>query len=86
LNKIVQLFKALGVDETTKWRTAYRTVQDSDEWQQDEELQNLPGLDVLLAFEDYSRIKEREYEENARKRQVEKTSKERKAREGFKVR
>ena len=40
----------------------------------------------MLAFEDYSRVREREYEEQMRRAAVEKTRKERKAREGFKVR
>ncbi len=82
---MIALFKHLGVNETTRWRAAYRLVLEADEWKEDEELQTLAALDVLLAFEDYSRIKEREYEENSRKRQVEKTAKERKAREAFKV-
>ncbi|EED77678.1 predicted protein, partial [Postia placenta Mad-698-R] len=39
--------------------------------------------DILLAFEDYSRVREREFEEQMRCAQVEKTRKERKAREAF---
>ena len=58
---------------------------DSSEWHSDEELRKLPMLDILLAFEDYSRVREREFEEQMRRTQVEKTRKERKAREGFKV-
>src|SRR6201996_5038065 len=86
INKTVALFKDLGVDELTRWRQAYDLLLQSDQYREDEELQQLPALDVLLAFEDYSRVKEREYEENARRAAVEKTAKERKAREGFKVR
>ena len=58
---------------------------ESEEWQEDEELRKLPTLDILLAFEDYSRVREREFEEQMRRAQVEKTRKERKAREAFKV-
>ena len=58
---------------------------ESDEWNDDQELRKLPTLDILLAFEDYSRVREREYEEQMRRAQVEKTRKERKARESFKV-
>lgn len=58
---------------------------ESDEWRHDQELQKLPTLDVLLAFEDYSRVREREFEEQMRRAQVEKTRKERKAREAFKA-
>lgn len=58
---------------------------ESEEWQTDEELRKLPTLDILLAFEDYSRVREREFEEQMRRAQVEKTRKERKAREGFRV-
>ena len=58
---------------------------ESDEWKDDPELQQLPTLDILLAFEDYSRIREREFEEQMRRRQVEKTRRERKARENFRV-
>ena len=58
---------------------------DSEEWREDDELKKLPTLDILLAFEDYSRVREREFEEQTRRAQVEKTRKERKAREAFKV-
>jgi pre-mRNA-processing factor 40 len=61
-------------------------ITESDEYKADPELQKLPSLDILLAFEDYSRVREREYEEQTRRAQVEKTRKERKAREAFKVR
>lgn len=60
-------------------------LRDSEDWNDDPELQVLPSLDILLAFEDYSRVREREYEEQMRRAMVEKTRKERKAREGFKV-
>ena len=69
----------------TRWRAAHAQVVDSDEWKEDEELQQLPTLDILLAFEDYSRVREREFEEQMRRRQVEKTRRERKAREAFRV-
>lgn len=59
-------------------------VTGSSEWQGDSELRKLPTLDILLAFEDYSRVKEREFEEQMRRAQVEKTREERKAREAFK--
>jgi len=82
----VNLFKQLDVDVLTRWRTAHKLILDSEEWKNDSELQKLPTLDILLAFEDYSRVREREYEEQTRRTQVEKTRKERKAREAFKVR
>ncbi|KAF4569950.1 hypothetical protein EYR36_009756 [Pleurotus pulmonarius] len=81
--KVVNLFKQLNVDVVTRWRHAHSLLASSHEWAEDEELQKLPTLDVLLAFEDYSRVREREYEEATRRRQVEKARKERKAREGF---
>lgn len=58
---------------------------DSMEYKSDPELQALPALDMLLSFEDYSRILERDWEELQRKKTIENTRKERKAREGFKV-
>ncbi len=70
----------------TRWRSAHSKVLESDEYRNDEELQKLPNLDILLAFEDYSRVREREFEEQMRRQQVEKTRKERKTREAFKVR
>ena len=85
INKVVLLFKTLDVGVLTRWRKAHQMVKDSAEWQDDPELQKLPTLDILLAFEDYSRVREREYEETMRRTQVEKTRKERKAREAFKV-
>lgn len=75
----------MDVDVLTRWRQAHNLVLESDEWKSDPELQNLPTLDILLAFEDYSRVREREFEEQMRRAQVEKTRKERKAREAFKV-
>lgn len=85
MSKVVALFKDLNVDVVTRWRTAHNLVVESREWVEDPELQKLPTLDILLAFEDYSRVREREYEEQMRRAQVEKTRKERKAREVFKV-
>ncbi|KAG6909336.1 hypothetical protein DXG01_000936 [Tephrocybe rancida] len=82
--KVVNLFKQLNVDVVTRWRTANNMVLDSPEWNEDSELRKLPTLDILLAFEDYSRVREREYEDQMRKAQVEKTRRERKAREAFK--
>ena len=79
------MFKELDVDVLTRWRQAHNMLLDSEQWQNDPELQKLPTLDILLAFEDYSRVREREYEEQMRRAQVEKTRRERKAREGFKV-
>ena len=74
------------MDVLTRWRDAHSLVLESEQWRDDEDLQTLPNLDILLAFEDYSRVQEREFEEQMRRTQVEKTRKERKAREGFKVR
>ncbi|KDQ61667.1 hypothetical protein JAAARDRAFT_172033 [Jaapia argillacea MUCL 33604] len=85
ISKVVALFKELDVDVLTRWRNALTLVTESDQWQSDAELQKLPSLDILLAFEDYSRVKEREFEEQMRRAQVEKTRKERKAREAFKA-
>lgn len=85
IGKVVVLFKELNVDVLTRWRKAHEMVLDSEQWQSDAELRNLPTLDILLAFEDYSRVREREFDEQMRRTQVEKTRKERKAREGFKV-
>ena len=81
----MSLFKQLGVDVITRWRSAHSLVLESDEWQSDEELRQLPGLDILLAFEDYSRVREREFEDEMRRKQVNKLRSERKAREAFKV-
>jgi pre-mRNA-processing factor 40 len=81
----MSMFKDLNVDVTTRWRQAHSLIKDSEEFQLDADLQTLPSLDVLLAFEDYSRVREREYEEQQRRAAVEKTRRERKAREGFKV-
>ncbi|KAH9924721.1 uncharacterized protein B0H18DRAFT_1085405 [Fomitopsis serialis] len=83
VGKVMALFKRLDVDVTTRWRQAHQMVLDSDEWKDDPELQMLPTLDILLAFEDYSRVREREFEEQMRRSQVEKTRKERKAREAY---
>jgi pre-mRNA-processing factor 40 len=83
---VVSFFKDLNVDVLTRWREAYERLTNSEEWKSDPELHKLPSLDILLAFEDYNRVREREYEEQMRRQQVEKTRKERKAREAFRVR
>jgi pre-mRNA-processing factor 40 len=79
------LFKELEVDVLTRWRQAQSMVMETEEWQSDPDLQKLAPLDMLLAFEDYSRVLERDFEEQQRKSQIEKTRRERKAREGFRV-
>ncbi|KAL9713446.1 U1 snRNP protein [Leucoagaricus gongylophorus] len=84
VSKVVALFKDLNVDVLTRWKIAYGMIAESEQYKADSELQKLPSLDILLAFEDYSRVREREYEEQTRRAQVEKTRKERKAREAFK--
>ncbi|KAF8207601.1 hypothetical protein K438DRAFT_2078167 [Mycena galopus ATCC 62051] len=84
ISKVVALFKELNVDVVTRWRDAQERVLSSEAWREDTELQKLPTLDIMRAFEDYSRVREREYEEQMRREQVEKTRKERKAREAFK--
>lgn len=71
----------------TRWRDAQAAVLESEEYKNNvDELQKLPPLDMLLAFEDYSRVLEREWEETQRRTAIEKGRKERKAREGFRVR
>lgn len=69
----------------TKWRTAQQRVLECDEWRDDSELRTLGPLDMLLAFEDYSRAQERIYQEETQKKAMEKARKERKAREAFRV-
>ncbi|KAK7033008.1 Pre-mRNA-processing protein prp40 [Favolaschia claudopus] len=85
ISKVVALFKELNVDVVTRWRDAQERVLASEAWTEDAELQKLPTLDILLAFEDYSRVREREYEDQMRRAEVEKNRKERKTREAFKA-
>ncbi|KIJ55313.1 hypothetical protein M422DRAFT_199451 [Sphaerobolus stellatus SS14] len=84
VSKVVALFKQLDVDVMTRWRQAQSMLKDANEYKGDPELQKLPDLDILLAFEDYSRVKEREFEDMMRKNQIEKTRRDRKTREAFK--
>jgi pre-mRNA-processing factor 40 len=85
ITKVVTLFKDLQIDVLTKWRDAHRRLVESPEWRADKELQELPNLDILLAFEDFSRVQEREFEEQLRRAQVDKARRERKAREAFRA-
>lgn len=85
ISKVVSLFKELHVDVLTRWRTAHAALLESDDWQTDPELQKLPTLDILLAFEDCARVQEREFEDRMRRETVEKTRKERKVRDAFKT-
>jgi pre-mRNA-processing factor 40 len=55
----VNLFKELQVDVLTKRRAAHSMVLESEAWKTDPEIQKLPTLDILLAFEDYSRVRGR---------------------------
>jgi pre-mRNA-processing factor 40 len=84
ISKVVSLFKDLQVDVLTKWRQAHQRLLDSPQWAADPELRQLPSLDILLAFEDFARVQEREFEEQMRRQQVDKTRRERRAREAFK--
>lgn len=81
----MDLFKQLQVDVVTRWKDAQVAVLESPEYKNDRELQALPMLDMLLCFEDYARVLERDWEEQQRKKNIENTRKERKAREGFRV-
>ena len=63
MSKVVFLFKELNVDVVTRWRQARSYLTKSDEWRLDAELRKLPTLDILLAFEDYRRVREKEHEE-----------------------
>ncbi|KAI0047224.1 hypothetical protein FA95DRAFT_1519206 [Auriscalpium vulgare] len=84
VTKLVALFKQLDVDVLTRWRHAHALVLGSEDYRTDPELRQLPHLDILLAFEDYSRVREREFDEQMRRKQAEKTRRERKTREAFK--
>ena len=57
------LLKKLNVDVLTGWRRPHVVLVDSEEWAADDDLRNLPSLDIMLAFEDYSRVREREFED-----------------------
>jgi pre-mRNA-processing factor 40 len=81
----MSLFKQLDIDVTTRWRDAQKLIEETKEWKSDQDLKKLPNLDVLLAFEDYYRLREREFEEQSRRSHLSKTRRERKAREAFKV-
>ena len=70
------LFKELQVDVLTKRQTAYSTVLESEAWRTYPEIHELPTLDILLSFEDYSRVRERGFEKQTRRAQREKNRKE----------
>ena len=57
----------------------------SEAWETDREIQKLPNLYILLAFKDYSRVREREFEEQMGSAQARENREERKTGEGFKV-
>jgi pre-mRNA-processing factor 40 len=81
----MSLFKQLGVDALMCWHSVHSLVLELEEWQGDKELKQLPGLDILLAFEDYSWVCECKFEDEMQCKQVHKSRSERKAREAFKV-
>lgn len=85
MQKLVAVFKALEVDAISRWRDTQRAVAASEFYKKDPELQELADLDMLLAFEDYSRVLERSFRDEHQKSEFERATKERKAREGFQV-
>jgi pre-mRNA-processing factor 40 len=85
MQKLVTAFKALEVDVLSRWRDTQRAVVASEFYKSDPEMRELADLDMLLAFEDYSRILERNFEDEHRRNEMDRTLKERKAREGFQV-
>lgn len=86
MQKLVGVFKALEVDVLSRWRDTQRAVFASEHYKSDHELRELADLDMLLAFEDYNRVLERNFDDNYRKTEMERTMRERKVREGFMVR
>ncbi|KAF8315349.1 hypothetical protein DL93DRAFT_2166723 [Clavulina sp. PMI_390] len=83
MQKLVGVFKALEVDVLSRWRDTQRAVFASDYYKDDPEIRSLADLDMLLAFEDYNRVLERNFDENHRKSEMERTMRDRKAREAF---
>lgn len=86
MEKVVGIFKLYEVDALTRWRDALRMVLESEAWREDKELSQLPQLDILLAFEDYSKIKSGEYEATVKIAEMARMQKNRLAREAFRVR
>lgn len=84
--RLVDLFKELQVDVVTRWKDAQAAVLESPAYKADQEMQALPALDMLLAFEDLIRVLEREWEDQQRKKSIELARRDRKAREEFRVR
>ena len=58
------LLKKLNVDVLTGCRRPHVVLVDSEEWAADDDLRHLPSLDILLAFEDYTRVRERIFEDH----------------------
>lgn len=85
MQKLVSVFKALEVDALSRWRDTQRAVFASDYYKNDPELRELADLDMLLAFEDYNRVLERDFDDTHRKKEMDRTMRDRKAREGFQV-
>lgn len=85
MQKLVGVFKALEVDVLSRWRDTQRAVFASEYYKNDPELRDLADLDMLLAFEDYNRVLERNFEDTHRKTDMERNMRDRKAREGFQV-
>lgn len=85
MEKVVAIFKMYEVDALTRWRDALRMVTESDQWRDDPELSQLPHLDILLAFEDYSKIKSGEYETAVKNAEMARMQRNRVAREEFRV-
>ncbi|KAF8327188.1 uncharacterized protein EI90DRAFT_3068216 [Cantharellus anzutake] len=83
MQKLVAVFKSLKVDVLSRWRDTQRAVYASDMWKEDIEFRELADLDVLLAFEDFSRVLERNYDDHHRRTEMERNTLERKAREAF---
>ena len=68
----------------TRWRAAHDIILSSPAFRADKDLQKIETVDMLDVWDDYSRILERDHDDESRRLRKEYIRRCRKAREGFK--
>lgn len=85
LQSLGSLIRQLNITVSTRWRAAHDMILSSPDFRSDPDLEKVETLDILAVYDDYSRLLEREHEEELRKSKVDIVRRNRKARDAFKA-
>ncbi len=85
LQTLGSLIRDLNITVSTRWRAAHDMILSSPDFRSNPDLEKVETLDILAVYDDYSRLLEREHEEESRKAKTDNVRRLRKARDGFKA-